>query len=70
MLNDHLFGKELFIWFAVRAFLECLSICVCFSFHFGSMGGMWDLTELISVHFISFHLKKIMNYQNSTERRL
>ena len=28
-LNDHLFGKELFIWFPVRVFQECLSNFVC-----------------------------------------
>ena len=31
-LNEHLFGKELCIRFAVRVFRERLSVCVCVSF--------------------------------------
>ena len=49
-LNDHLFGKEVFIWFTVRVFRECLSVCVCASFPFGFKGGMWDLIVLVPGH--------------------
>ena len=33
VLNDHLFGKELFIWFTVYVFRERLLIVVCVSIH-------------------------------------
>ena len=49
-MNDHLFGKELFIRFTVHVLRERLSICVCPSFPFGFEGGMWDLIVLIPDH--------------------
>ena len=42
-MNDHLFGRELFIRFTVRVFCERLSICMCPSFRFGFESGMLDL---------------------------
>ena len=55
-LNDHLFGKELSIWFTVRVFREHLSICVRASFHFGFEIEMWDLIVLIPSHAFLFTL--------------
>ena len=40
-LNDHRFGKELFIRFPPSVFCERLTVvCVCASFPFGFEGGM------------------------------
>ena len=52
-LNDHLFGKGLFIRFTVRVFRERLSVCVCVSYPFGFEGGMWNM--ITSDHFLSFY---------------
>ena len=51
-MNGLLFGKELFLRFTVRAFLDCLSICVVFVlfYFFGFKGGVWDLI------YLSFYL--------------
>ena len=51
-MNDHLFGKELFIRFTVGYFANVYEF-VCASFHFGFEGGMWDLNVVISDHCIS-----------------
>ena len=48
-MNDHLFGKELFILFTVVIF------CVCPSFPFGIEGGMWDVNVLIPDHCLSIY---------------
>ena len=42
VLNDHLFGKELFIRFTVRIFRGRLFICMHASFSFGFEDGMLD----------------------------
>ena len=51
-LNDHLFGKELFIWFTVRVFRERLSICVCASFP----SDLWDLIVSVPDRGLSLYL--------------
>ena len=42
-LNDHLCGKELFIWFTASAFRKLLSVNVFSYFPFDFEGRMWDL---------------------------
>ena len=42
-LNDHLFGKELFIRFTTSAFRKLLSVYVFSYFPFGFEGRMWNL---------------------------
>ena len=49
-LNDHLFGKELFIVFAASAFCKLSSIYVFSYFPFGFEGRIWDLIVLIPDH--------------------
>ena len=56
MLPDHLFGKELFIWFSMRVCCERLSICVCSSFPFGFEDGMLDLIVFIPDHCLSIYI--------------
>ena len=53
-LNDRLFGKELFILFAVSAFRK-LSIYVFSYFPFGFEGRIWDLTVSVPDHCLSFY---------------
>ena len=55
-LNDHLFGKELFIRFAGSAFRELLSVYVFSYFPFGFDGRMWDLIVSVPDHCFSFYL--------------
>ena len=55
MLNDHLFGKELFILFAASAFRKLSSIYVFSYFPFGFEGGIWDLIVSVSDHCLSFY---------------
>ena len=58
-MNDHLFGKELFIRFTVRVFREFLSNFVCvLLFLFDIEGGMWDVTLLIPDHAFLFTSEK------------
>ena len=58
-MNDHLFGKELFIRFTVRVFREFLSNFVCvLLFLFDIEGGMWDVTLLIPDHAFLFSSEK------------
>ena len=42
-MNDHLFGKELFIRFTASAFRKLLSVYVFSYFPFGFEGRIWDL---------------------------
>ena len=48
-LNDHLFGKELFIRFAASAFRKLPSVYV------GCLCRMWDLTVSFPDHCLSFY---------------
>ena len=54
LLNDHLFGKELFILFTASAFRKLLSIYVFSYFLFGFEGRMWDLIVSVPDHYLSF----------------
>ena len=54
LLNHHLFGRELFIRFTARIFVNVYH-CVRASFPFGFEGGMWDLFFLLAFsHEISW----------------
>ena len=55
LLNDHLFGKELFILFAASAFRKLSSIYVFSYFPFGFEGGIWDLIVSVPDHCLSFY---------------
>ena len=55
-LNDHLFGKELFIWFAASAFRKLPSVYVFSYFPLGFEGMMWDLIVSVPDHWLSFFL--------------
>ena len=55
-LNDHLFGKELFIRFSASAFRKLPSIYVFSYFPFGFEGRMWDLIVSVPDNCLSFYL--------------
>ena len=55
LLNDHLFGKELFIRFTASAFGKLPSIYVFSYFPFGFEGRMWDLIVSVPDHCLSFY---------------
>ena len=55
-LNDHLFGKELFIRFSASAFRKLPSVYVFSYFPFGFEGRMWDLIVSVPDHCFSFYL--------------
>ena len=59
-LNDHLFGKELFILFAASAFRKLSSIYVFSYFPFGFEGRIWDLIVSVPDHCLSFYFAVIM----------
>ena len=54
-LNDHLFGKELFILFAASAFPKLSSIYVFSYFPIGFEGRIWDLIVSVPDHCLSFY---------------
>ena len=54
-LNDHLFGKKLFILFAASAFRKLSSIYVFSYFPFGFEGRIWDLIVSVPDHCLSFY---------------
>ena len=56
-MNDHLFGKELFIRFTASAFRKLPSIYVFSYFPFGLEGRMWDLIVSVPDHCLSFYLE-------------
>ena len=58
-LNDHLFGKELFIRFSASAFRKLPSIYVFSYFPFGFEGRMWDLIVSVPDHCLSFYFLTI-----------
>ena len=58
-LNDHLFGKELFIRFAASAFRKLPSVYVFSYFPFGFEGRMWDLIVSVPDHCLSFYFLKV-----------
>ena len=49
-LNDHLFGKEIFIRFTVRVYHDRLSVRVCASFPFGFEVAVWN-SIVLSFYF-------------------
>ena len=55
-LNDHLFGKELFIRFAASAFRKLPSVYVFSYFPFGFEGRMWGLIVSVPDHCLFFTL--------------
>ena len=54
-LNDHPFGKELFIRFAASAFRKLLSVYVFSYFPFGFESRMWDLNVSVPDHCLIFY---------------
>ena len=54
-LNDHLFGKELFIRFSASAFRKLPTIYVFSYFPSGLEGRMWDLIVSVPDHCLSFY---------------
>ena len=55
LLNDHLFGKELFIRFAASAFRKLSSVYVFSYFPFGFEGRIWDLIVSVPDYCLSFY---------------
>ena len=58
-LNDHLFGKELFILFTASAFRKLPSIYVFSYFPFGFEGRMWDLIVSVPDHCLYFYFTSL-----------
>ena len=54
-LNDHLFGKELFIRFTASAFHKLPLIYILSYFPFGFEGRIWDLIVSVPDHCFSFY---------------
>ena len=55
-VNDHLFGKELFIRLSVRVYRgHFVKFCVCPSFPIGIEGGLRDVIALIPDHCLSIY---------------
>ena len=61
-LNDHLFGKELFIQFTTSAFRKLPSINVFSYFPFGFEGRMWDLIILVPDHCLTFYFTCMVDF--------
>ena len=59
-LNDHLFGKELFIRFTASAFRKLPSIYVFNYFPFGFEGRMWDLIVSVPDYCLSFYFTMVL----------
>ena len=56
-MNDHLFGKELFIRFIASAFRKLPSIYVFSYSPFDFEGRMWDLIVSVPNHCLSFYFR-------------
>ena len=54
-MNDHLFRKELFIWFTASAFRKLLSVYVFSYFPFGFGSRTWNLIVSVPDHCLSFY---------------
>ena len=54
MLNDNLFGNELFIWLLWVTFVNVFQMYVCVSFSLRFEGGVYDLIVFIPDHCLSF----------------
>ena len=66
LLNDHLFGKELFIRFSASAFRKLPSIYVFSYFPFGFEGRMWDLIVSVPDHCLSFYFVHCLAHRGLT----
>ena len=62
-MNDHLFGKELFILFAASAFRKLSSIYVFSYFPFGFEGRIWDLIVSVPDHCLSSYFDFILYFK-------
>ena len=60
-MNDHLFGKELFIRFTASAFRKLPSFYLFTYFPFGFEGRMWDLIISVPDHCLSFYFGRFDN---------
>ena len=65
-LNDHLFGKELFIRFTASAFRKLRSIYVFSYFPFGFEGRMLDLLVSVPDHCLSFYFLYLHTGQSTS----
>ena len=68
-LNDHLFGKELFIRFTAIAFRKLLSVYVFSYFPFGFEGRMWDLIVSVPDHCLSFYFANVQLPKTNKNRK-
>ena len=68
-LNDHLFGKELFILFATSVFRKLSSIYVFSYFPFDFEGRIWDLIVSVPDHCLSFYYQHKGNKGNVSSCR-
>ena len=59
LLNDHLFGKELFIWFTASAFRKLLSHIFSY-FPFGFEGRVWDLILTVPIIVFTLHPPRLV----------
>ena len=59
-LNDHLYGKELFIRVIASVFRKLLSVYVFSYFPFGFKGMMWDLIVSVPDQCLSFYFAPLM----------
>ena len=67
-MNDHLFGKELFILFTASAFRKLPSIYVFSYFPFGFEGRIWDLIVSVPGHCLSFYFNCCRIYETNIIR--
>ena len=59
-MNDHLFGKELFIRFNASAFRKMPSSYVFSYFPFGFEGRMWNLIVSVPDHCLLFYFEYLL----------
>ena len=59
-IHIKVYGKELFIRFAVSAFRKLLSFYVFSCFPFGLEGRIWDLIVSVPDHCLSFYFIHII----------
>ena len=69
-LNDHLFGKELFIRFSASAFRKLPSFYVFSYFPFGFEGRMWDLIVSVPDHCLSFYFPYLAEHVKAVHKSL
>ena len=59
-LNDHLFGKGLYIRFIASAFHKLMSVYVFSYFPFYFEGRMWDLIVSVPDHCLAFYFELLI----------